>query len=628
MAGLDELSLVVVGHVDHGKSTIVGRLMAESGALPEGKLESIQELCRRTSKPFEYAFLLDALKEERAQGITIDAARCFFKTKKRNYTLVDAPGHIEFLKNMVTGAASAEAALLVIDAAEGIMENSRRHGYLLSMLGVRQLAVIVNKMDLVGYSQAEFSKIQQEYRQFLQQIGLSSANPAEQAAENFHIPFIPVSGLCGDNITSHSENMPWFAGPTILEQMDLFQSAPDEEHLPLRLPVQDVYKFTKNGDNRRIVAGKIETGQIAPGDRLIFYPSQKKATVRSIEVFNADDPVQGKSAGWSVGFTLQEQIYVRRGEIATHIPANADQIVKAPHTAHHFQANIFWLGKQPLEIGKKYLFKIHTARAEMEITQIHRVLDAAQLVYKLADQVGRNEVAECTLRLDQEIAFDLASSFPQTGRFVIIDEFEISGGGIITAPVEDARTRLSGMIERRNSHWEAPAISWEMRAERYNQLPSLILISGAETDTLRKHLAKKLEVRLFTDGKIVYFIGMANLIYGIDADLKSSELPGETVGADPFDVSVEYFRRLAEISHLMLEAGLILVISARAVANKDVEILKTVCPEHARNIFSIWAGDEITTDLQPDLHLKAQDCPQGDQIIKEFLQNHSVIFRL
>ena len=631
MAAGDELSLVVVGHVDHGKSTIVGRLMAESGALPEGKLEAIQELCRRTSRPFEYAFLLDALKEERAQGITIDVARCFFKTAKRNYTLVDAPGHIEFLKNMVTGAASAEAALLVIDAAEGIMENSRRHGYLLSMLGVRQLAVIVNKMDLVNYSQAEFSKIQQEYTEFLLQIGLGNKNGGISTRTNSLIPFIPVSGLCGDNITSRSANMGWYIGPTIIEQMDLFECEPDVEDMPLRLPVQDVYKFTKNGDNRRIVAGKVETGKIVPGDQIVFYPSQKRATVRSLEIFNGPESVQSRSAGWSTGFTMEEQIYVRRGEIATHAslqPFSATGVSNTPITARQFQANIFWLGKQPLETGKKYLLKIHTARVEMEIIQIHRVLDAAQLVYKFADRVNRNEVAECVLRLDQEIAFDLAVSLPQTGRFVIIDQYEISGGGIITAQVEDSRTRLTGMVERRNSHWEAPSISWEKRAERYNQLPCLILISGAESDILRKDLAKKLETRLFTDGKIVYFIGMANLIYGIDADLTQNVHSEEGANPDPFDVSVEYFRRLAEITHLMLDAGLILIISARSVSNKDFEILKTVCTEHTAHIISVWAGDEITTDIQPDIHLNATECPTGDETIKQFLQKSGIIFRI
>ena len=222
------MNIVTVGHVDHGKSTVVGRLMADTGVLPEGKLEQIRENCRRNSKPFEYAFLLDALKNEQAQGITIDTARCFFKTEKRHYIIIDAPGHIEFLKNMVTGASRAEAALLVIDAARGIEENTRRHGYFLSMLGIRQVAVLVNKMDLVAYRQQVYDDIRTAYADFLHKIGITPAS------------FIPVSGMQGDNIAGHSANMPWYDGLNVLEQLDRFQAVPEPEDRPLRLPVQGV----------------------------------------------------------------------------------------------------------------------------------------------------------------------------------------------------------------------------------------------------------------------------------------------------------------------------------------------------------------------------------------------------
>ena len=236
------LNIVTVGHVDHGKSTVIGRLLADAGALPKGKLESIRENCRRNSKPFEYAFLLDALHNEQDQGITIDTARCFFKSDKRRYIIIDAPGHIEFLKNMVTGASRAEAALMVIDAARGVEENTRRHGYFLSMLGIRQVAVLVNKMDLVGYSEEVYRSIVTEFTEFLAKINISPA------------AFIPVSGMEGDNIAIRSERTPWYFGPTVLEQMDAFVPVPSPENRPLRMPVQGVYKFTEGGDERRTVA--------------------------------------------------------------------------------------------------------------------------------------------------------------------------------------------------------------------------------------------------------------------------------------------------------------------------------------------------------------------------------------
>ena len=208
----DRMNIVIGGHVDHGKSTVVGRLLADTGSLPEGKLEAVKALCERTAKPFEYAFLLDALKDEQSQGITIDAARVFFQTEKRHYIIIDAPGHIEFLKNMITGASRAEAALLVIDAKEGVQENSRRHGYMMSMLGIRQLAVLVNKMDLVGYSQAHFDGIVREYSEFLARIGVHPAC------------FIPAAGREGDNIAARSAAMPWYRGPTVLEALDQFHT--------------------------------------------------------------------------------------------------------------------------------------------------------------------------------------------------------------------------------------------------------------------------------------------------------------------------------------------------------------------------------------------------------------------
>jgi len=298
------VQVVFTGHVDHGKSTIIGRILADTGSLPEGKLEQVKEMCRRNSKPFEYAFLLDALKDEQKQGITIDTARCFFKTKKRNYIIIDAPGHIEFLKNMVTGAARAQAAFLVIDANEGVKENSRRHGYLLSMLGVKQAAVIINKMDLVNFSEKVFNDVKKEYKEFLEKIELSVTD------------FIPASGTTGENIAKKSGIMDWYNGESVLETLDSLKIPEINDDRPFRMPVQGIYKFTSNGDSRRIVAGTVVSGTLKKGDEVVFFPSGKKTIVETIEAFN-----EGESnyipTGKAGGFTLKEQIYVKRGEIAS-----------------------------------------------------------------------------------------------------------------------------------------------------------------------------------------------------------------------------------------------------------------------------------------------------------------------
>ena len=240
----ERLHVVFVGHVDHGKSTVVGRLLADTGSLPEGKLERIRVLCERTARPFEYAFVLDALRKERAQGITIDAARVFFKSGAREYVLHDAPGHLEFLKNMVTGASRADAAILVVDALAGVGDNTRRHVYLLSLLGLRRVVVLINKMDLVQYRHDVFEAVSAECRSILTCVDLRP------------LTIIPVSGQSGDNIIQKSSRMPWFTKETLLSALDDLEGRPPVADGPLRLPVQDVYKFTEDGDQRRIIAGR------------------------------------------------------------------------------------------------------------------------------------------------------------------------------------------------------------------------------------------------------------------------------------------------------------------------------------------------------------------------------------
>ncbi|HLF59232.1 MAG TPA: GTP-binding protein, partial [Alphaproteobacteria bacterium] len=293
-ASAQPLKIVIVGHVDHGKSTLVGRLIHDTGSLPEGKFEAIQGMCQRRGMPFEWAFLMDALKSERDQGITIDTAQIWFSTEKRRYVLIDAPGHKEFLKNMISGAASADAALLVIDAEEGVREQSRRHGYLLHLLGVPQVAVAINKMDLVGYSKERFEEVEREIRAYLAEIGVTPT----------HV--IPVSAREGAHVVNASPPMNWYRGPSVVEALDLFEPPVPPTDLPLRFPVQDVYKF----DERRIIAGRIESGRLKVGDTLLFSPSNKTAKVTGIEGWNVAAPAISAGAGQSVGVTLDEQIFV------------------------------------------------------------------------------------------------------------------------------------------------------------------------------------------------------------------------------------------------------------------------------------------------------------------------------
>jgi len=592
----EDMHIVIVGHVDHGKSTIIGRLLADTGSLPEGKLELVREFCRKNSRPFEYAFLLDALKDEQSQGITIDSARCFFKTAARNYIIIDAPGHIEFLKNMVTGAARAEAALLVIDATEGVQENSRRHGYMLSMLGIKQVAVLINKMDLVDYNEAVFKEVSAEYRTFLQKIGLEPSC------------FIPVSGAQGDNIATLSEKMPWYEDSTCLETLDDFKAETPAEDKPFRMPVQGVYKFTRDGDNRRIIAGTVEAGRLQIGDEVIFYPSGKVSRIKSIEGFN-EAKKESVSTGYATGFTLSDQVFVSRGELATVAGE------PKPGVTSRFRANVFWLGRQPLIKGKEYLLKLGTAKIGAYLEEVVKVVDASTLQVTGKDHLDKHDVAECIIRLERDIAFDPPDVLVQTSRFVIVDNHEISGGGIAEEALEDPHKADREKVHLRNIKWEKGYLEEEERAERYNQKPVLFLITGKK-EINRKQVAKSLEKKLFEEGKLVYFYSMGNLLYGIDADIKASVKNDKQ----------EHFRRLAEVANIMLDAGLILIVSVIELTKDDVRRL-SMGVSHQK-IVTVWLGEEINTDVAINLHIPETFSQEKTVAkIKEYMQKKGVIFK-
>ncbi len=589
------LSLVIGGHVDHGKSTIIGRLLADTGSLPDGKLEAVRANCERNSKPFEYAFLLDALKDEQAQGITIDVARVFFKTAFRPYIIIDAPGHIEFLRNLVTGAARAEAALLVIDAKEGVQENSRRHGYMMSMLGIKQLVVLVNKMDLVDYDQAVFDRIQAEYREFLGRLDVVPEG------------FIPVSGREGENIAQRSTEMSWYTGPTVLEALDRFRAEAPDANKPFRMSVQGVYKFTRQNDDRRIIAGTVDTGRVNVGDEVVFYPSGKKARIKSIEAFNRDTPTSAE-AGEATGFTLNEQIYVSRGELVAVAHETRPQVTT------RLRASIFWLGKAPLVKHRDYLLKLGAARVPVKVEEIHRVLDASTLtVEENKPRVDRHEVAEVTLKTNRAIAFDVASELATTSRFVLVDDFEIRGGGIVRDALPDTMSGVRDRVLLRNYKWEPSNIPAERRSERYRQRPTLVLMTGEQAQD-RKHLAKDVEQRLFEMGNVVYYLGIGNVLYGVDADIAR--------GAEN---RREHLRRLAEVANLMLDAGVILIVTAAELTQADVELIKaTVEPDH---IEVVWVGDTKTTDVAVDLTIPDPDADDAVDRVKGLLQDKGIIFR-
>ena len=320
---------------------------------------------------------------------------------------------------MVTGASRAEAAFLVIAADEGVQENSRRHGYMLSILGIRQIVVLVNKMDLVGYSEDVFNKIRDEYSEFLSEIGIMP------------LGFVPVSGMNGVNISTKSPEMPWYEGRTLYEFLDVFKAKEHSAKQPFRMFLQDIYRFTESGDNRRIYAGTVSSGTLREGDEVVFYPSGKKSRVAKIETFPESDKTSVE-AGFTAGFTLTEQIYAVRGELV----AKADE--PAPICASRFKAAVFWLGSEPLIRNHTYFIKVGTARTTLRLVEVTKLIDTSSLESKTGSEVGKFEAAECIFEAGKPIAFDLIGDNQETGRFVIVGDYEIRGGGIILEPLSDA----------------------------------------------------------------------------------------------------------------------------------------------------------------------------------------------
>ena len=593
---MEQMNIVFVGHVDHGKSTVVGRLLADTGSLPDGKLEQVRSRCERENQPFEYAYLIDALKEEQAQSITIDAARVFFQSENRHYIIIDAPGHIEFIKNMVTGASRAEAAVLVIDAAEGVQENSRRHGYLLWMLGIRQIVILINKMDLVNYDRDVYESVKNEYTQFLNELGVEP------------MFFIPVSGKEGDNVAALSDKTPWYTDETVLMALDTFKKASPPVYQPFRMPVQDIYKFTQYGDARRIVSGSISSGKLGVGDQVIFYPSGKISTVKQFETFAAERPTEMIS-GYATGFTLNKQIYIQRGEIACKLDEPAPQVSK------RIRVSLVWLGQNPMIAQKQYHLKLGSAKVRCQIEKIDKIIDASDYSTEDKDRIEHHDVAQCVLSLHSPLAFDLSETLSDTSRFVIVDDYEIRGGGIVLESLPDDQTQMRQAAFVRERKWIDSAVSLYERSERYNQRPSLIIITG-KVESRRKEIAHQLETSLFSSGKMVYYLGIGSVIYGVDADLKL--FPDS-------DDPQEHMRRLAEISHIFIDAGLILIITAREVDQADINLIRASVGNDRVEV--IWSGDEITTDIHPDMQIdQDEDIPTAIIAIKGLLQEHGIIF--
>jgi bifunctional enzyme CysN/CysC len=555
-----QVRIVIVGHVDHGKSTLVGRLLHETGSLPEGKLEMLKAVSARRGMPFEWSFLLDALQTERDQGITIDTTQIRFRTGSRDIVLIDAPGHAEFLRNMITGASQADGAVLIIDALEGVRDQTRRHGYLLHLLGVKQVAIVVNKMDRVDFSADRFNEISDEISAHL--IGLGVTPTA----------VIPISARDGDGVAERTPRIDWYNGPTVVEALDALEPARPLQELALRLPVQAIYKF----DDRRIVAGRIESGHLAVGEEIVIMPAGKIARIKTVESWPLT-PVKGtQGAGRSVGITLDRELFIERGDVIAHAGFS-------PRDTSRLRARIFWLHDKPLSKGEQILVRLGTREARATVVAIEKAVDPGELSSIENKSIAKNHVGEIDISLAHPIAADPYSENPRTGRLVIEVAGRIAGGGLVLSVDAGQRAVPIDIVPVES------ALRPDERSARYRHNGAVVWLTGLPGSG-KSTLARALERRLFSSGGSPILLDGDTLRAGLNGDLGFS-------AAD----RAENIRRLAEVATHLARNGHIAIVAAVSPSREDRTAARRIADTAFREVY-VATPKEVCESRDPKGH--------------------------
>jgi bifunctional enzyme CysN/CysC len=512
---------ITCGSVDDGKSTLIGRLLYEAGSLYSDHLKSLEADSRRVGTQgtdLDFALLLDGLAAEREQGITIDVAYRHFFTPKRRFIIADTPGHEQYTRNMATGASTADAAVILIDARKGVLTQTRRHTYIVSALGIRQVALAVNKMDLVGYDAGRFAEIQEAYSQVALDVGLSN------------VVCIPVSALRGDNVMRRSGATPWYVGKTLIEYLEMI--AIDEEQAwsaPFRMPVQWVNR--PNLDFRGF-AGTVAGGAVRAGDRIRVLPSNRESHVSRIVTFDGD--VDTAVTGQAITLVLEDDLDVSRGDVITSASAPAA-------VADQFEATVVWMTEEPMLRGRTYTMRCGTKLANVTVAPLKYKVNVHTLEHVAATKLELNEIGVCDLELDQPIVFDPYVQNRDTGGFILIDRLTLNtvGAGMIHFALRRSE----------NIHWQTVDVGKRERSTIKGQKPCVIWLTGLPAAG-KSTIANLIEKRLHDQGRHTYLLDGDNVRHGLNKDL------GFTA-AD----RVENIRRVAEVAHLMVDAGLIVLVS-------------------------------------------------------------------
>jgi len=514
------LRFITCGSVDDGKSTLIGRLLYESKLVFSDHLAALEADSARVGTQggdLDFALLVDGLAAEREQGITIDVAYRFFTTEKRKFIVADTPGHEQYTRNMVTGASTADVAVILIDARQGVLTQTRRHSFLVSLLGIKKIVVAVNKLDIVGYSQQVFEAIRADYATFAEGIG-----PAE-------VTYIPLSALKGDNILEPSPNTPWYSGPALMEYLENVVIADATPTGPFRMPVQWVNR--PNLDFRGF-AGPIVRGTVRPGDRVRVLPSGRTSTVASIATYDGD--LDAAVSGQSVTLTLTDEIDVSRGDVL----AAADE---PPGVGDQFEAHVIWMSEEPLHPGRSYLLKLGTRTVRAAIAPPKYRIDVNSFEHIAAKTLELNEIGVATITLDAPIPFDPYAENRDMGGFILIDR---ATNSTVAAGMLHFALRRS-----QNVHWQAVDVDKHARSAMNNHKPAVVWFTGI-SGAGKSSIANLVEKRLHAEGVRTYLLDGDNVRHGLNKDLGFTE-------AD----RVENIRRVAEVARLMVDAGLVVLVS-------------------------------------------------------------------
>ena len=514
------LRFLTCGSVDDGKSTLIGRLLSDTKQIFEDQLAALERDSRKhgtTGDDVDFALLVDGLEAEREQGITIDVAYRFFATPKRKFIVADTPGHEQYTRNMATGASTADLAIVLVDARQGVLRQTRRHSIIASLLGIRNIVVAINKIDLVGFDPNVFHRITAEYQAFAASLGFKSIVP------------IPMSARYGDNVTRRSDKMNWYAGPTLIEHLETVVVEEEVAERPFRFPVQ--YVNRPNLDFRGF-AGTIASGAISQGDEIVVAKSGKASKVRRIVAHGGDLPTA--VAGQAVTLVLDDEVEVSRGNVLVAPDAR-------PHVADQFAANVVWFDEAAMLPGRSYILRTETDQASATVTELQYRVNVNDFAHEAAKSLEMNEVGVCNISTQSPLAFDNFTEDRTTGAFILIDRITNAtvGAGMILNPL-----RRAG-----NIHWQSLDITRKARADLKNQRPSVLWFTGL-SGSGKSTVANLLEKKLHAAGKHTYILDGDNVRHGLNRDLGFTDQD-----------RVENIRRVAEVARLMADAGLIVIVS-------------------------------------------------------------------